>query len=88
MACKLLFLIGIWLSTSPAWGAPQANFAAPSDTPRSEQKIDLPTVHKVLSSPGIPVHGDDRSMCWFDYQSNGGDEKRLWVLPDGNVYAI
>ncbi len=41
----------------------------------------------IHSSPGISiVQGMDNTH--FDFQSNGGDERHLWVKPDGSVHAV
>ena len=38
-------------------------------------------------SPGLSIVHDYDTVYW-DYQSNGGDERHLWVMPDGSVHAI
>ena len=43
-------------------------------------------VNKISQSPGVTVAGD-RSGTYDDWQSNGGDEKRFWLLPDGTAHA-
>jgi N-acetylneuraminic acid mutarotase len=43
--------------------------------------------HQLNSSPGISiVQGMDNTH--FDFQSNGGDERHVWVKPDGSVHAV
>ncbi|RPI00287.1 MAG: hypothetical protein EHM72_09645, partial [Calditrichaeota bacterium] len=37
-------------------------------------------------SPGQSILGDQ--VTYRDYHSNGGDERRLWVFPDGTAHAI
>ncbi|MBN1543651.1 T9SS type A sorting domain-containing protein [candidate division KSB1 bacterium] len=49
-------------------------------------QVDPSSIQKVSVSPGISIAGD-RSATYDDWQSNGGDEKRLWLMPDGTVHA-
>lgn len=51
------------------------------------KKIDLSGVTKISQSPGVSVVGTARNS-FYDYQTNGGDEKRMRVLPDGSVHVI
>lgn len=44
-------------------------------------------LNKISKSPGVSVVGDARNT-FFDFQTNGGDEKRLQVLPDGSVHVV
>jgi len=53
-------------------------------TPR---KADLSGVTKISQSPGVSVVGG-AGNSFYDYQTNGGDEHRVQVLPDGSVHVI
>jgi hypothetical protein len=53
-------------------------------TPRS---ADLSGLKKISKSPGVSVVGTSGNS-FYDYQTNGGDEKRVRVLPDGTVHVI
>jgi hypothetical protein len=38
-------------------------------------------------SPGVSIVQGEKNTNW-DYQTNGADERHLWVLPDGTVHAV
>jgi len=38
-------------------------------------------------SPGVSIVQGEKNTNW-DWQSYGGDERHLWVLPDGSVHAV
>lgn len=45
------------------------------------------STHHITSSPGISIV-QGMNNTHFDFQSNGGDERHVWVKPDGSVHAI
>lgn len=51
------------------------------------KKVDLSGVKKVSSSPGVSVVGG-LANTYYDFQTNGGDEHRVHVLPDGSVHVV
>jgi hypothetical protein len=48
--------------------------------------VQLTKTTKASPSPGTPIVQDEKTIR--DYQTNGGDERHLWVLPDGTVHAV
>ena len=44
-------------------------------------------IHRISQSPGVSVVGTGGNTL-YDFQTNGGDEKRLQVLPDGSVHVV
>lgn len=51
------------------------------------KKADLSGLNKISKSPGVSVLGTSGSS-FYDYQTNGGDEKRVRVLPNGTVHVV
>jgi len=51
------------------------------------KSVDLSGLTKTSKSPGISVVGTSGSS-FFDFQTNGGDERRVRVLPDGKVHVV
>lgn len=49
--------------------------------------VDLGGVQKISQSPGISVVGTSGNS-FYDYQTNGGDERHVRVLPDGKVHVV
>ena len=56
-------------------------------TPNSSVFSHPTTIQSIKASPGISIV-QDMDNTNFDFQSNGGDERHLWVLPDGAVHAV
>ena len=51
-----------------------------TQTPQSKGK-------NLNGSPGVSIVQGEKNTNW-DCQSYGGDERHLWVLPDGSVHAV
>jgi len=51
------------------------------------RQANLNGLQKISQSPGVSVVGTSGSS-FYDYQTNGGDEKRVRVLPDGSVHIV
>lgn len=50
-------------------------------------KVDLRGVMKISKSPGVSVVGD-AGNSFYDWQTNGGDERHVRVMPDGKVHVV
>jgi len=51
------------------------------------KQVDLRGLTKISKSPGVSVVGD-AANSFYDWQTNGGDERHVRVLPDGKVHVV
>lgn len=53
---------------------------------RAQKSVEI-SLKSPDDSPGLSIVQGQDNTHW-DYQSNGGDERHVWVKPDGSVHAI
>jgi len=66
----------LWLALLVLLGVTQAQIQSPQNTGKIYN-----------GSPGVSIVQGEKNTNW-DCQTNGGDERHLWVLPDGSVHAV
>jgi parallel beta-helix repeat protein len=87
----MIELITSWTissADSPRSKFKQKHFGGQKDLQHKHQPDSNINLTKKLSqSPGVSVvQGAGNSI--YDFQSNGGDCRHLWILPDGTVHAV
>ncbi|RPH94882.1 MAG: T9SS C-terminal target domain-containing protein [Calditrichaeota bacterium] len=87
----LLISVSVFLFMIPLYAdSPQRSLSlhrCSGTTESADNNIKATKTDNVSQSPGVSIV-QGVTYPNKDYQSNGGDERHLWVLPDGTVHAV
>lgn len=83
IAILLLFLVSVYAVPLHSQRPPDRGL----DLKAGNRYIDnVITSKQTAQSPGVSIIQGEQTI--WDWQSNGGDERHLWVMPNGAVHAV